>query len=283
MEVNAFCQITRKIKEQLFLCVVRVFTFIAILPLIGVVSYIVFKGFSSLSWSLLFNLPAPVGESGGGMGNAIVGTGLILCFGMILSIPIGVFAGLWLAKNGAKKRAFVVRFCTDVMSGIPSIILGMAVYIVFVLPVHQFSTLAGSAAIALVVIPNITRTTEEMIKRVPMTLIESGLALGIPAWRVTLSIVLRSSWSGIFTGIMLAMSRAVGETAPLLFTSFSNLYWNFSLFNPMSSMTVQIYTYAISPYAEWQNMAWAGALILVTFVLMTTIIVKKFVKRVSYG
>ncbi|MFA5928853.1 MAG: phosphate ABC transporter permease PstA [Candidatus Margulisiibacteriota bacterium] len=273
----------RKIADKVFILVLRIFTFLAVLPLVCVLSYIIFKGYSSLSWSIFTNLPAPVGETGGGMGNAIVGTLIIVALGTLLSCPIGVFAGLWLAMYGKGKRGFLIRYCADVLSGVPTVVLGMVVYILFVLPTQRLSAMAGGVALAVVMIPSITRTTEEMVKMVPRSLTESALALGIPQYRVSWSIVLRSAWNGIFSGLILAIARALGETAPLLFTSFSNLYWNFSLNDPMASMTVQIYSYAISPYEDWQKMAWAGALLLVASILLVTVLVKRFSKRVIYG
>lgn len=273
----------RRIKELIFLFTVKLFALLAVLPLIAVLSYTFFKGVSSLSWDFFTHLPAPIGESGGGMANAIVGTLIIVGIACFLSLPIGIFAGLWLAQQRKSKYGFVIRYCADVISGIPTIILGMVVYILLVLPTKHYSAFAGGLALAIVMIPNITRTTEEMVKMVPKTLIESALALGIPTWRVSYSIVLRSAWNGIFTGIILAIARAVGETAPLLFTAFSNLYWNFSLNNPMASMTVQIYTYSISPYEAWQKMAWAGALTLVIFILVIKLLARKFIKKVVYG
>ncbi len=275
--------IIRKTKEKIFLATVTACAGLAVLPLILLLSYVIFKGFSSLNLAFFTNIPAPVGETGGGIGNGIVGTIIIVILGGMFSLPIGIFGGLWLAEYGKGKRGFFIRYAVDVMSGIPTIVLALFAYVLFVLPMHRFSAIAGGFAVGLVMIPYITRTTEEMILMVPRTLKESALALGIPEWRVSLSIVLRSAWSGIFTGVMLAIARASGETAPLLFTAFSNMYWNLALDKPMASMTVQIYTYAISPFEEWHNMAWAGSLVLVTFVLAVTVLVRKFSKRVTYG
>jgi phosphate transport system permease protein len=273
----------RKIKERLFLFGCGAAAFFAVLPLVLLISYVVIKGISSINLSFFINLPAPLGETGGGMANAIVGTVMIVLIGCLISLPVGIFAGLWLAEWGKGKRGFLIRYCVDVMSGIPSIVLGIFAYILIVLPMQRFSAIAGGFAMGLVMIPYITRATEEMVRMVPRTLKESALALGIPEWRVSWSVILRSAWNGIFTGVMLAVARASGETAPLLFTAFSSLYWNFAPDQPTASMTVQIYNYAIAPFEEWNNMAWAGSLVLVAMVLLVTITVRKFSKRVTYG
>lgn len=272
----------RRIKDRIFLNTVRVFTFLTVFPLILLLSYVCIKGISSINLDFFIHLPAPVGEKGGGMGNAITGTFMIILISCAISFPIGIFGGLWLAEFGKGIRGFLIRYCVDVMSGIPTIVLGIFSYVLLVLPFKRFSAIAGGFALALVMIPYITRTTEEMIKMVPRTLKESALALGIPEWRVSLSIVFRTAWSGIFTGIMLAVARAGGETAPLLFTAFSSLYWNFNIASPTASMTVQIYNYAISPFEEWNKMAWAGSLVLILIILAVTLTVRKFSKRIKF-
>ncbi len=272
----------RKLKEKAFIFAAYACTVLAVLPLILLLSYVVFKGISSLSLAFFLNLPVPVGETGGGMANAIVGTFMIVIIACVFSLPIGILSGMWLAESGHGKRGFVIRYCVDVMSGIPSIVLGIFAYILFVLPMHRFSAIAGGFAMSLVMLPYITRTTEEMIKMVPRSLKESGLALGIPEWKVSLNIVFKTAWNGIFTGVMLAVARASGETAPLLFTAFSNMYWNIAPDQPTASMTVQIYNYAVSPFEEWNNMAWGGSLVLVLMILAVTIIVRKFSKKVKY-
>jgi len=273
----------RKAKERFFISFCWAAAFLAVLPLILLISYVIVKGITSIDLNFFISLPAPLGESGGGMANAIVGTVMIVLIGCLFSLPVGIFAGLWLAEWGKGKRGFLIRYCVDVMSGIPSIVLGIFAYILVVLPMHRFSAIAGGLAMGLVMIPYITRATEEMVRMVPRTLKESALALGIPEWRVSWSVILRSAWNGIFTGVMLAVARASGETAPLLFTAFSSLYWNLAPDQPTASMTVQIYNYAIAPFEEWNNMAWAGSLVLVTIVLLVTITVRKFSKRVTYG
>ncbi len=272
----------RKRKEKIFIFSAYACALLAVIPLIMLLGLVIIKGLSAINLNFLTHLPAPVGDPSGGMGNAIVGTFLIVAIGALFSLPIGIFTGLWLAELGKGKRGFIIRYCVDVMSGIPTIVMGIFAYILIVLPMHRFSALAGGFAMSLIMIPYITRTTEEMIKMVPRSLKESGLALGIPEWKVTLSVVFRTAWNGIFTGVMLAVARASGETAPLLFTAFTSSYWNLRIDQPMASMTVQIYNYSISPFEDWNRMAWAGSLTLVFIILAITIVVRKFSKRVKY-
>ncbi|MFA5113358.1 MAG: phosphate ABC transporter permease PstA [Candidatus Margulisiibacteriota bacterium] len=273
----------RKLKERFFLTLVYLAAALAVLPLFSLLVYVCLRGATALNLDFFTHLPVPVGEQGGGMANAIVGTFIIVGIAGLISLPVGILGGIWLAEWGKGKRGFIVRYAVDVMSGFPTIVFGIFAYMLFVLTMKRFSALAGGFALALVMIPYITKTTEEMIRMVPRTLKESALALGVPEWKVMLFVVLRTAWSGIFTGIMLAVARAAGETAPLLFTAFNNMYWNFQLDQPMASMTVQIYNYAISPFEEWNRMAWAGSLALVGFVLLITVIVRRYSKRVVYG
>ena len=273
----------RKAKEKVFIATAYSCAVLAVIPLILLLGYVFIKGISSINLDFFFHLPVAVGENGGGMANSIVGTFMIVGIASLISLPVGILGGLWLAESGSGKTGFLIRYCVDVMSGIPSIVLGIFAYILFVLPMHRFSALAGGFAMSLVMLPYITRTTEEMVKMVPRTLKESALALGIPEWRVSLSITLRSAWNGIFTGVMLAVARASGETAPLLFTAFNSMYWNLRPDQPTASMTVQIYNYSISPFEQWNNMAWAGSLTLIVIILAITLTVKKYSKRVTYG
>ena len=273
----------RQIKERIFLGTAYLCAALAVLPLFLLLSYVCIRGITSLNLSFFTHLPAPVGESGGGIGNAIIGTAMVLLLGSMLSLPVGILSGIWLAQWGNNKWAFWARYSVDILAGIPTIVLGIFAYVLIVLPFKHFSAFAGGFALALIMVPYITRTTETMIKMMPITLRESGLALGLPEWKVSLFVVFRSAWNGIFTGIMLAASRAAGETAPLLFTAFNSLYWNINPAQPMATMTVQIYNYAISPYDEWNRMAWAGSLVLIMIVLSVTLVVRKFSKRVTYG
>ncbi|PIS29814.1 phosphate ABC transporter, permease protein PstA [Candidatus Saganbacteria bacterium CG08_land_8_20_14_0_20_45_16] len=273
----------RKLIEKIFLGTVLSGTLIAIVPLVLVLGYVFIKGFSALDFNFFTQLPAPVGEPGGGMGNAIVGTFIIVGLSCLVGLPIGIFGGIWLALYGQGKRGFFIRYAADVLSSIPSIVIGIFAYVLLVATLKHFSALAGGFALGVIMIPTVTRTTEELVKMVPRTLYEAGLALGIPEWKVILKIVFRTAWAGIFTGIMLSVARIMGETAPLLFTAFNSMYWNFRIDEPMASMTVQIYNYAISPFADWNAKAWAGSLTLVMIVLGITIVVRKFSRRVSYG
>jgi phosphate transport system permease protein len=212
-------------------------------------------------------MPAPVGEKGGGMANAIVGTLELIGLASLMGVPIGIGSGLYLAAHRGGRFASAVRFGADVMMGVPSIVIGIFAYAVVVRPMGGFSTLAGAVALAVIMIPLVTRTTEEMLLLVPHELREAALALGVPGWRTTLWVVARTAASGIATGAILAIARIAGETAPLLFTAFGNRFWSTSLTSPIASLTVQVYTYAISPFPDWQRQAWAGALVLTTIVL----------------
>jgi phosphate transport system permease protein len=250
-------------------CVVA--TLLAILPLASVLIYVTAKGIGGLNWDLFVELPKPVGEVGGGFGNAMLGTLLLVGLACAVSIPIGVLAGLYLSELGSTRLARAVRFSADVMSGVPSIAVGIFVYSLVVLSMRRFSALAGGIALGILMLPTITRTTEELLKLVPDSLREAGLALGVPKWRVILQVVLRTGAPGIATGVMLAVARAAGETAPLLFTAFGNRFWSTSLDKPIASLPVQIFTYAVSPYEDWHRQAWAAALVLIAMVLLLNI------------
>ncbi|MEA3493516.1 MAG: phosphate ABC transporter permease PstA, partial [Candidatus Margulisiibacteriota bacterium] len=272
----------RKIKEKIFLIAILCCAVIAVVPLFSVIGYVFVKGIGAIDLNFFTQLPAPVGDPGGGMGNAIVGTIIIVALSCLVGLPVGILGGIWLAQFGSGKRGFFVRYAADVLSGIPSIVIGIFAYVLIVLTMKRFSAIAGGFALGMIMVPTVTRTTEEMIRMVPRSLYEAGLALGIPEWKVMIRVVFKTAWSGIFTGIMLAVARIMGETAPLLFTAFNNMYWNFRIDQPMSSMTVQIYNYAISPFTEWHAQAWAGSLTLVFAVLVITLLVRKFSKRVIY-
>jgi phosphate transport system permease protein len=246
-------------------------TLLAILPLASVLTYVTVKGLGGLSWELFSELPRPVGEAGGGFGNALLGSLVLVGLACAVGIPVGVLAGVYLAEFGDNRFGKAVRFSADVMSGVPSIAVGIFVYTLVVLSMRRFSALAGGIALGVLMLPTITRTTEELLKLVPDSLREAGLALGVPRWRVILRVVLRTGAPGIATGVMLAVARAAGETAPLLFTAFSNRFWSVSLNQPIGSLPVQIYTYAVSPYEEWHQQAWAAALVLVGMVLVLNI------------
>ena len=264
----------RKLISRMMLGLCYVAAIAAVLPLLYIFFYTTMQGASALNVEFFTELPKPVGEAGGGMANAIVGTLILVGIGSLIGIPVGLLAGIYVTEYSKSLIANIVKFVTDVLSGIPSIIIGIFAYGVVVLPMQKFSALAGGFALGILMIPTVTRTTEEMLKLVPHTLREAALALGIPRWKTTLRIVLRTASGGIITGVLLAIARAAGETAPLLFTSFGNSFWAESLDSPMASIPVQIFNYAISPYEEWHKMAWAGAFVLITLVFLVSLVVR---------
>lgn len=241
---------------------------LVLLPLGAVFGYLIYKGVGSINWAFLTQTPKPVGESGGGMANAIAGSALILLLGSLAGVPVGIGAGIYLAEYGRNRFGDLIRFTADVLNGVPSIVIGIVAYGIVVLSQKHFSALAGGVALAIMMIPTITRATEEMLLLVPNTVREAAYGLGVPRWRTTLSITLRTATSGVITGIMLAFARVAGETAPLLFTAFGNTYWNWNVNQPTAALPLQIFTYAISPFDEWHKQAWAGALILIVLIVV---------------
>lgn len=269
----------RKTTEQIIRVACIIATILAIIPLVSIIFWVAYRGLSSLSWSFFTELPKPVGETGGGMANAIVGTLTLVGLACLACIPLGIMAGIYLAEFGDNRLAKLVRFSADVMAGVPSIVVGVFVYTLLVIPMRRFSAIAGGIALGILMLPMVTRTTEELLKMVPDTLREAALALGIPKWRAILRIVLRTAAPGIATGVMLAVARVAGETAPLLFTAFNNRFWAEGLDQPTSSLTVQIYTYAVSPYEDWHRQAWAAALVLVLLVLALNVFARFIFKQ----
>ena len=239
---------------------------LALVPLVSVLWLVISHGISGLSWSFFTALPSPVGESGGGIGNAIVGTFYIVGLACAIGLPFGIGAGVFLAERGDGPFGQAVRFIAEVLSGVPSIVIGVVAYGLVVLPMKRFSALAGGVALAILMMPSLARTTEELVRLVPGTLREASLALGVPQWKTSLRVVLKTALGGILTGVLLAVSRAAGETAPLLFTSLNNQYWNARPDQPTAALTVQIFNYAISPYEDWHRKAWAAALVLLMMV-----------------
>jgi phosphate transport system permease protein len=254
-------------------------TLAALVPLVSVLYYVTERGIGGVNLAFFTQLPKPTGEVGGGMANAIVGTLELVALACLFGIPPGVLAGVYLAEFGQSRFAKLVRFSADVMSGVPSITVGIFIYTVMVLTMKHFSALAGGAALAVLMLPTVTRTTEELLKLVPKALREAALGLGVPKWRATLRIVLRTAAPGIATGVMLAIARVAGETAPLLFTSFNNSWWSGGVNQPTASLPVQIYTYAVSPYDDWHRQAWAAALVLVTMVLVLNLLARLLVRN----
>ena len=269
---------TRRLISTLMTSLTALCTLLAVGTLLIILSYIAIQGIGSLSFRFLIDSPQPVGE-GGGIGNAILGSLVLLGLSSAFGLPIGISVGIYLSEIGKGRFAGVVRFIVDTLTGIPSIVTGVFVYAVLVLPTKRFSAFAGGVALALIMIPIVARTTEEMLKLVPHSLREGALALGAPQWRVTLGVILPAAASGIATGAMLAIARVSGETAPLLFTAFGSRFFSYYLDQPIASLTVQIYNYAISPYDEWHAQAWAATLVLMTLILGINIIVRFLTRK----
>jgi len=254
-------------------------TVIALIPLVSVLYYVASRGIGGINLAFFSELPKPVGESGGGMANALVGTLKLVCLACLFGIPPGVLAGVYLAEFGHSRFGKWVRFSADVMSGVPSITVGIFVYSLVVLQTKHFSAFAGGVALGVLMLPTVTRTTEELLKLVPESLREAALGLGLPKWRATLRVMLRTAAPGIATGVMLAVARVAGETAPLLFTAFSNPFWSNGLNEPTASLPVNIYNYAVSPYEEWHRQAWAAALVLLLLVLLLNVSARFLVRN----
>ena len=255
---------------------------LATLPLVLILVHLIRKGASSLSLSFFTSMPKPVGEAGGGMANAIVGTLILIAIASAIGLPVGNGAGIYLSEKRRTPLAHTVRFLSDVLNGLPSIVMGIFAWEFLVRPVGHFSALAGGAALGAMMIPLVTRTTEEMLRVVPISLREAALALGYPRWRTSISVVLRTALAGIATGALVAVARVAGETAPLLFTAFGNQFWSTSLREPIAALPLQIFTYAISPYDEWHAQAWAGALVLISIVLIISL-AARFATRSRFG
>lgn len=255
-------------------------TVIVIAPLVAILVYLIYKGASSLNLAFFTHIPAPVGEPGGGMANAIVGSGMVLAVASLLGIPVGIAAGVYLAEFGRGGwLASAVRFTADVLNGVPSIVMGISIYSLIVMRQKHFSALAGGVALAIMMVPTITRTTEEMLATVPHAIREAAYGLGVPRWRTVLSVTLKTASPGIITGCMLAFARVAGETAPLLFTAFGNQFWSLKLNEPIAALPLQIYIYAISPYDEWHRLAWAGSLVLIVLIMVSVTLVRIYANR----
>ena len=255
-------------------------TIVALIPLVAILGYLIYKGASSLNLAFFTHIPAPVGEAGGGMANAIAGSGIILGLASLVGIPLGIAAGIYLSEYGGHSPfGNAVRFTADVLNGVPSIVMGIAAYSLIVMRQHHFSALSGGVALAIMMVPTITRTTEEMLATVPNSLREAAFGLGVPKWRTVLSISLKTAAPGIITGCMLAFARVAGETAPLLFTAFGNEFWAFNVNQPMAALPLEIFKYAISPYDEWHRLAWGGALVLIALIMIAVTLVRLVASR----
>ena len=272
--------VTRRITSALVSGLAVVATIIVVAPLIAILFYLLKQGVSSLNLDFFTKTPVPVGEKGGGMENAIVGSGVVLAIASMIGIPVGIGAGIYLAEFGGTTRmGNLVRFTADVLNGVPSIVMGIAVYSLIVLPQKHFSAFSGGVVLGIMMVPTVTRTTEEMLRMVPHSIREAAAGLGVPTWRSVLTISLRTASAGIVTGCMLAFARVAGETAPLLFTAFGNAFRSTSLNEPIAALPLQIFVYAISPYEEWHRLAWAGALVLILLIIVSVALVRYVVSR----
>jgi phosphate transport system permease protein len=273
--------VTRKIVSALFVGACALSVVLALVPLVFVLFFVVSQGIQSLNYEFFVNNPRPVGEVGGGMANAIVGTLILTGLAAVMAVPIGILSGVYLAEYRGSRFASAVRFAADTLNGVPSIVIGVFAYAVVVLPLGHFSTLAGGFALGIMMIPIMARTTEELLLLVPNALREGALALGATRARAVFTVIVPAALPGIITGVVLALARIAGETAPLLFTSFNNAFFSTSLTQPISSITVQVFAYAISPYEDWHRQAWAGALVLVTIVLVCSMAARYAAARVA--
>jgi phosphate transport system permease protein len=257
---------------------------VVVATLLAIFAYLVVKGAGSLNWAFFTQIPKPVGETGGGMANAIVGSVVILAMASALGVPVGIGAGVYLAEYGRGHLGNVVRFTADTLNGVPSIVIGLVAYGLVALPQRHFSAFSAGVALAIMMVPTVARTTEEMLLLVPQSVREAAFGLGLPQWRTTISITLATARAGIITGVMLAFARVAGETAPLLLTALGNQFWNLSPSQPMAALPLQIFTYAISPFDEWHRQAWAGALVLVIMIVGTTTLLRfVFLRRMLGG
>jgi phosphate transport system permease protein len=253
---------------------------LVVLPLVLIVGYLIANGFAGLNLAFFTHMPKPVGEAGGGMANAIVGTLLVVGVAAAMALPLGIAAGVYLAEYGRGRFALLVRYTTDVLSGVPSIVVGVVAYGLVVIPMGRFSGFAGSVALTILMLPPIIRATEEMVRLVPQSYRQAALALGAPRWKTTQQIVLPAARAGIVTASMLAVARAAGETAPLLFTALGNRFWSLSMDQPIATLPVFIYDYARAPYTDWNRQAWTGALVLVLLVTLISLVLRLTVRRV---
>ena len=254
-------------------------TLLVIAPLVAILVYLLYMGASSLNLAFFTHIPAPVGEPGGGMANSMVGSAIVLAVASSMGIPVGIAAGVYLAEFGrGRPLATAVQFTADVLNGVPSIVMGLAVFALLMQGRH-FSALRGGVALAVMMVPTITRTTEEMLATVPHAIREAALGLGVPKWRTVLSVSLKTASPGIITGCMLAFARVAGETAPLLFTALGNQFWSFKLTEPIAALPLQIYIYALSPYDEWHRLAWAGSLVLIVMIMVAVTLVRIYASR----
>ena len=272
----------RKLKSGLATSFSVACVLLAVAPLFMIFFYTLLQGLSALNLDFFIRMPKPVGETGGGMANALAGTGILVGLGALFGLPVGIMCGVYLAEYGKNPFGATVRFLADVLSGVPSIVVGVVAYIIVVLPMSHFSALAGGVALGILMIPTVTRTTEEMMRLVPHFYREAGLALGLPQWKTTLRIILPTAMKGITTGILLSLARAAGETAPLLFTALGNRFWSTAIGQPIASLTVFIFDYAKAPFEDWNRQAWGAAFVLIALIFLLNLIFR-FVTRGRYA
>jgi len=270
----------RKVKNNIVTGLALLATALVLVPLAAILIYLFYKGFSSLNLNFFTKMPSPPGEVGGGVANSIVGSAVVLGLASLMGIPVGIAAGVYLAEFGrGRMLGNAIRFTADVLNGVPSIVVGISMYALIVKPQLHFSAFAGGVALAIMMIPTITRTTEEMLATVPHSIREAALGLGVPKWRTTVSVALRTASPGIITGCMLAFARVAGETAPLLFTALGNEFWSTNLNQPIDALPLRIYKYANSPFDEWHRVAWAGSLVLILMIMVSVTLVRVFASR----
>ncbi len=273
----------RRIKSSAMMTLSIICFVVAVIPLFLILFYTISEGISAINWDFFTKMPKPAGEVGGGMANALVGTGILIGLASALGLPVGIFSGIYLSENGSSWFARTVRFLTEVLNGIPSIVIGVVAYIIVVLPMGRFSALAGGFALGILMMPLVTRTTEEMMNLIPHSYREAALGLGIPRWKTTLFIILPAAFKGIFTGILLSIARVAGETAPLLFTALGNRFWSTQLDQPIASLTVFIYDYSKAPFEDWNRQAWAAALVLIMLVSIINILFRLVTRKRKYA
>jgi phosphate transport system permease protein len=254
---------------------------VALVPVILIFFFVIKQGIGSLDWAFFTHMPTPPGEAGGGMANAIVGSLIMIGLAALFAVPVGILSGIYIVESGGTRLGTAARFAADTLNGVPSIVIGLFAYAIVVLPVKHFSALAGGFALGVMMIPLVARTTEELLKLVPMSLREGALALGATRGRAVFSVVLPAALPGIITGVVLALARIAGETAPLIFTAFSNRYWSTSLTEPMASLTYQVYTYAKAANEDWHRQAWAGSLVLITLVMVCSVLARLTTRRLE--
>src|SRR5580658_2987704 len=266
-------------KNYGFKALITIFAFACVIPLLFILFFILRQGITKINWHFLVNVPKPVGETGGGIANALVGSILIIFFSSLIAIPIGIMAGIYLSENRKSRLAYWTRLCTDILQGVPSIVIGIVAYFWIVKPLGGFSALSGSIALAIMMLPIVVRSTEETLKLLPSSLQEAAFALGMPFHRVIFKVVVPVGISGILSGVMLSIARITGETAPLLFTAFGNPYLSFNVTKPMQSLPLLIFNYATSPYDDWKNLAWGASLVLLLWVLLLNIFTKLITRK----